>query len=89
MTRESPTVEGGGRGAQLRVPGTTRNDPGQCSMVKSNSAIDMHQQASLDCLRDMDVSHFKLAWSVTTLIFLPRTYGRNCSRLHFTANNSW
>ena len=79
MTRESPTVEGEGRGALLTVSGT-RDDPGRCSVVKSNSAIDMHQRASLDCLGEMDVSHFKLAWFVTTLIFLLRTYGQNCSR---------
>ena len=89
ITGESPTVEGEGRSALLSVSGTTRDDPARCSMVTSNLAIDMHQRASLDCLGDMDVSHFKLPWSVTTLIFLPRTYGPNCSRSHFTANHSW
>ena len=30
---------GGGRGALLSVSGTTRDEPGRCSMVKSNSKI--------------------------------------------------
>ena len=33
-------------------------------MKKSNSTIDIHQRASLDCSGAFKVSHLKLAWSV-------------------------
>ena len=47
--RLSPTGEGSGRGARLKVSGTTCSMPGQCSITTSNSAIDKHQRASFDC----------------------------------------
>ena len=42
MIRGSPMGGGDGRGALLRVSRTTRDEPGQYSMVKSNSATDIH-----------------------------------------------
>ena len=59
ITRESPTLGTEGRGALLCVSGTAWAFPGRCSMVKSNSAIEMHQGASFDCLGDIDVNHCK------------------------------
>ena len=44
-------------GPLLKVSGTTCSLPALCSMVKLNSAIDIHQRASLDCLGEVEVSH--------------------------------
>ena len=60
-TKLSSIVDGSGRGALLNVFGTTCSFPGQCSSVKSNSAIDIHQRANLDCCGEMEVNHFKFA----------------------------
>ena len=46
---KSPVVEGWVRGAQLSTSRTTLAEPAQCSILKSNSAIERHQHASLDC----------------------------------------
>ena len=46
-TSVSPTGEGSGRGAQLKVSGTTWSTPGWCSITKSNSAIEKKTPAVL------------------------------------------
>ena len=67
----SPTGEGSGKGAWLKVSGTTWSTPGRCSITKSNSAIDRHQHASFDCCGAIEVKNLRLAWSVITVIFRP------------------
>ena len=47
--KSSPAVEGWLRDAQLSTSGTTLVEPAQCLIVKSNSAIERHHLASLNC----------------------------------------
>ena len=54
-TSVSPTGEGSGRGAWLKVSGKTLSTPGWCSITKLNSAIARHQHASFDCCGAIEV----------------------------------
>ena len=72
-TSASPAGEGSGRGAHLKASGTTWSTPGRCSITKSNSAIDRHQHESFDCCGAIEVKNLRLAWSVITVIFRPKT----------------
>ena len=75
-------------GKWLKVSGITCPFSGLCTMKKSNSLMQRHQRASLLCCGLTEVSHFKFAWSVTTFVRFPNSYGLNCLSTHFTLKSS-